>query len=156
MKKYVLYLTTDGAGTHIMRSVFMELHSKGISSSTIHDDFWKKAYLAISFPNDFVDQEKKVTHLTIFINFAQENGVINFPDTLKKETIFTIFEEIYLKIPEKILFDFSKSFTTEYYERDKLWTFDNVNGCQDLLLDYLFHYPDKKMDILNKIVKKGC
>ena len=125
--KYIIYLTTDGAGTHLLRSQIAKNNNKNLKVKVIHESFWKLSVNVLNSPNQ--------KNLDEFIKFCS-TGNINKEfsiNNINKDLIFSCFEEIYCK--NDITLDFSKKFTIS--DKKNLWTRSDINSAQDLLVEYL-------------------
>ena len=136
--KYIIFLSTDGAGTHILRGLVTGLSEKGVSVNVDHYCFWSIALCALKAPADYnFDKEKVNTNIKFFRDLCRRYGVLEIPKSLTKEDIYSIFEEI--NKTQGIVLDFSRDFTTtlstqnnDYYN----WDQSDVNDLQSLVLDY--------------------
>lgn len=144
-KKFIIYLTTSGAGSHIIRSIMMDLHNRGAINPINHDQFWAKAAAAMIAPDanafeEFVGQN--VTHWDIFARLCREYGITLAKEEITKKMIFRIFEEIYSDNEAKLIFDFSRKYTTQ----EGLWKQKYIDVLHDLILDY-YRWEDRKISL---------
>ena len=125
--KYIIYLTTDGAGTHLLRSQIAKNNNKNLKVKVIHESFWKLSVNILNLPNQ--------KNLNEFIKFCSTENIYKevSVSNINKELIFSCFEEIYLR--NDITLDFSKIFTIS--DKKNFWTKSDVNSVQDLLIEYL-------------------
>jgi hypothetical protein len=131
--KYIIYATTDGAGTHIIRSLFMELHDRGCAGPIDHSNFWGKALAAKDFP-DAHHNDKSKTNLSMFKELCEFQDVKVPQKSLDDQAIFTIFDQIYSKYA--VILDFSRNFTTESKIQDH-WNQDRIDSIQDMIIRYI-------------------
>ena len=125
---YIFYFSTDGAGTHIIRSQIIGLAEKNIKVKVVHRSFWSLATSAVLNP-----EEKN--NLDVFKEFCKSNNIneSKFPlDSLNNEKIFTIFENIFYNT--NVTLDFTKDFTTENIENS--WSQTDIENVQNLILEY--------------------
>ncbi|OGX38705.1 MAG: hypothetical protein A3D87_03480 [Omnitrophica WOR_2 bacterium RIFCSPHIGHO2_02_FULL_50_17] len=144
-KKFIIYLTTSGAGSHIIRSIMMDLHNKGTIEPINHDQFWAKAAAAMIAPDTNAFEEfagESVTHWDILAQLCSAHGITLEKEELTKERIFRIFEEIYFDNVDKPIFDFSRKYTTQ----EGPWKQKYVDVLHDLILDY-YRYEGKKISL---------
>ena len=125
---YIFYFSTDGAGTHIVRSQIIGLAEKNIKVKVLHRSFWSLATSAVLNP-----EEKN--NLDVFKEFCKSNNINESKfslDSLNNEKIFTIFENIFYNT--NVTLDFTKDFTTENIENS--WSQTDIENVQNLILEY--------------------
>ena len=125
---YIFYFSTDGAGTHIIRSQIIGLAEKNIKVKVVHRSFWGLATSAVLNP-----EEKN--NLGAFKEFCKSNNINESKfslDSLNNEKIFTIFENIFYNT--NVTLDFTKDFTTENIENS--WSQTDIENVQNLILEY--------------------
>ena len=125
---YIFYFSTDGAGTHIIRSQIIGLAEKNIKVKVVHRSFWSLATSAVLNP-----EEKN--NLDVFKEFCKSNNINESKfslDSLNNEKIFTIFENIFYNT--NVTLDFTKDFTTENIENS--WSQTDIENVQNLILEY--------------------
>lgn len=134
--KYIIYLTTDGAGTHLLRSQIAKNNNKNLKVKVIHESFWKLSVNILNLPNQ--------KNLNEFIKFCSTENIYKevSVSNINKELIFSCFEEIYLR--NDITLDFSKKFTIS--DKKNFWTKRDVHSVQDLLVEYL-ERKDSKVQV---------
>lgn len=131
--KFVILSSTDGAGTHIIRSIFMELHKSGHAGPIDHSAFWAKATAAKEYPEAFFfDQEK--TNLTVFQELCEDQESSVFTEKLDDKVIFDAFDKIYSKYP--INLDFSRNFNS-VNEIVENWNQSCIESAQNIVVRYI-------------------
>ncbi|MDC1418052.1 hypothetical protein N8264_03225 [Candidatus Thioglobus sp.] len=135
MKKpmYIIYATTDGAGTHIIRSLFMELHDSGYAGPIDHSSFWAKAVAAKSHPEAFFFDQAK-PNSTVFQELCASQQSSISTDKLDDKAIFDAFDKIYSNYP--INLDFSRNFTSEAKIAEH-WDQSCIESVQDMVVRYI-------------------
>ena len=131
---YIFYLSTDGAGTHIIRSQIIGLAEKKIKVKVVHQSFWSLAISAILNPKENNIKTKK-NNLDVFKEFCRSNNIDESKfslDSLDNEKIFTIFENIFYNT--NITLDFTRNFTTE--DAENSWSQTDIENVQNLILEY--------------------
>jgi hypothetical protein len=132
--KYILYLTLDGAGTHIIRSLFMELNEQGKANKILHEDFWAKASAALFNPNEY-NFESNVNNIDCFMHLCRKNGLDLSSKTVSKEYIFECFEKIY---NSGLYLDFTRRHVSIMnIAGGARWTQVNIDNMRNLIFDYL-------------------
>ena len=134
MKKptYIIYASTDGAGTHIIRSLFMELHNSGHAGPIDHSGFWAKAVVAKEHPEAyFLDQAKP--NATVFHELCVDQESSISTDKLDDKAIFDAFDKIYSNYP--IILDFSRNFNSEH--KIEHWDQSCIESAQDMVVRYI-------------------
>ena len=131
---YLLYLSTDGAGTHIIRSQIIGLSEKNIKVKVVHQSFWSLATSALLNPKANNVKTKK-NNLDMFKDFCKLNNIDESKlslDSLNNEKIFNIFENIFYNT--NVTLDFTKGLTTENVENS--WSQIDIENAQNLILEY--------------------
>jgi hypothetical protein len=139
--RFILYLTTDGAGTHIVRSLFMDLHKRGESGPIDHSAFWAKAVAARDFPDSHHFDGAR-TNRVVYRELCRSNGWTLPADTLDDDAIFDAFDHLYSRYP--LILDFSKHYTTVYGSKSD-WNRDCVDRLQSTIIGYI--QSGRKVDI---------
>lgn len=137
---FFIYLTTSGAGTHIMRSFMMDLNNRGVVGPIDHNEFWAKAAAAIRFPQERGFDEFEEDNFSIFKSHCKKYGIDILNEELTNNNVFNIFEEIYFKRKKLTSFDFSRKYTTV----EDMWGQEYVDALQELIVSYM-HYSKKKI-----------
>ncbi len=124
---YIIYLSTDGAGTHLLRSQISKNNNADFKVKIIHECFWYISTKLLNNPN-----EKNFNKFVEFCSFEKLKKKFSLND-VSKELIFSIFEEIYIN--KNITFDFSKRFTVS--DKNSYWSQKEIHFTQNLLIEYM-------------------
>lgn len=139
---YVVYLSTDGAGSHIIRSIFMHLAERNIISGIDQSAFWARALAAHKYPLETYFEEG-INNFDSFKSYCHDRGLEIDPGNITKESIYLAFDQLFSQ--EQLYFDFSKHFTTVFF-RPYEWKQDHIEQLKTLLLGYLKR-DERKVDI---------
>lgn len=141
--KYIVFLSTDGAGTHIMRSLIMELSERGLADPIDHSSFLPLASSCLIDPDGHKFDEER-SNTDVFADLCQSMDLPFKPSNLDRETVYQLFEAAYSN--SKLVLDFARPrYTT--VRADLNWTQEDVDALRDLLLGYIDR-PAQKIELI--------
>lgn len=139
---YVVYLSTDGVGSNIIRSIFMHLAERNIISGIDDKAFWARSLAALKYPHE-TNFEEGIKNFDSFKSFCHNRGMEIDLGNITEESIYLAFDQLFSQ--EQLYFDFSKHFTTVFF-RPYEWEKDHIAQLRTLLLGYLKR-DQRKVDI---------
>ena len=141
--KYIIFLSTDGAGTHILRSIFMDLAKFGLAEPIDHNEFLPKASACLHDPDGHLFDEHS-SNKEVFKNLCQSMELPLPTKELDREQVYYLFEAAYSK--SKLVLDFTRSrYTT--VRTDRTWTQDDIDALRALVLGYIDR-PNRTIELL--------
>lgn len=141
--KYIIFLSTDGAGTHILRSLFMQLAEAGLADPIDHNAFLPTASACLSDPDGKKYKSGK-TNKDLFYDLCRDLNLPVTPNGFDRETVYSLFEAAYAE--SKLVLDFSRpKYTT--VRSDINWTQTDIDALRALVLGYIDR-PKQKIELI--------